>query len=72
GLTIDKVKDSRERSFEDYKWMFDLEIDQLADEYELGVGKKGHMLVDIWENCKKVQGDSTYWWHDQKFEEEER
>ncbi|GJR37565.1 phospholipase-like protein [Tanacetum coccineum] len=68
----DLVKDPRERSFDDYKWMFDLEVDQLADEYELGIGKKGHMLDDIWENCKKVQGDNTYWWHDQKSEEEER
>nr|GEX83719.1 hypothetical protein [Tanacetum cinerariifolium] len=24
------------------------------------------------ENCKKVQGDNTYWWHDQKSKEEER
>ncbi|GJV34234.1 reverse transcriptase domain-containing protein [Tanacetum coccineum] len=55
----DVVKDPRERSFDDYKWMFDLEIDQLADEYELGIGKKGHMLEDIWENCRKVQGDNT-------------
>ncbi|GJR67683.1 hypothetical protein Tco_0013748 [Tanacetum coccineum] len=48
------VKDPRLRSFDDYKWMFDLEIDQLADEYELGIGKKGHMLEDIWGNCRKV------------------
>ncbi|GKA31080.1 retrovirus-related pol polyprotein from transposon TNT 1-94 [Tanacetum coccineum] len=47
---IKNVKDPRERSFDDYKWMFDLEVDQLADEYELGIGKKGHMLDDIWEN----------------------
>ncbi|GJX63183.1 reverse transcriptase domain-containing protein [Tanacetum coccineum] len=67
----DVVKDQRERSFDDYKWMFDLEIDKLADEYKLGVGKKGQMLEDIWENCKKVQGDNTYWWHDQKSEKEE-
>ncbi|GKD41293.1 phospholipase-like protein [Tanacetum coccineum] len=66
------VKDLRSRSFDDYKWMFDLEIDQLADEYELGIGKKGHMLEDIFENCRKVQGDNTYWWHDKKSEEEER
>ncbi|GKA82878.1 hypothetical protein Tco_0789626 [Tanacetum coccineum] len=65
-------EDPRSRSFDDYKWMFDLEIDQLADEYELGIGKKGHMLDDIWENFKKVQGDNTYWWYDQKLEEEER
>ncbi|GKD69374.1 hypothetical protein Tco_1323464, partial [Tanacetum coccineum] len=36
------------------------------------IGKKGHVLDDIWENCKKVQGDNTYWWHDQKSKEEER
>nr|GEU30094.1 hypothetical protein [Tanacetum cinerariifolium] len=66
------VKDPQSRSFDDYKWMFDLEVDQLADEYELGIGKKGHMLDDIWENCRKVQGDNTYYWHDQKSKEEER
>ncbi|GKB86588.1 hypothetical protein Tco_0958860 [Tanacetum coccineum] len=54
------VKDPRSKSFDDYKWMFNLEIDQLADEYELGIGKKGHMLDDIWENYNKVQGDNTY------------
>ncbi|GJU08133.1 putative reverse transcriptase domain-containing protein [Tanacetum coccineum] len=66
------VKDPQSRSFDDYKWMFNLEIDQLADEYELGIGKKGHILDDIWENCKKVQGDNTYWWHDHGLEENER
>ncbi|GJR71810.1 hypothetical protein Tco_0084175 [Tanacetum coccineum] len=67
-----RLKDPRSRSFNDYKWMFDLEIDQLADEYELGIGKKGHMLDDIWENYKKVQRDNTYWWHDHGLEENER
>ncbi|GJU65594.1 hypothetical protein Tco_1247429 [Tanacetum coccineum] len=52
--------------------MFDLEVDQLEDIYELGIGKKGHMLDDIWENCKIVQGGNTYWWHDKKSEDEER
>ncbi|GJV51340.1 hypothetical protein Tco_1447081 [Tanacetum coccineum] len=66
------VKDPRSRSFNDYMWVFDLEIDQLADKYELGIGKKGHMLDVIWENCKKVQGDHTYWWHDHGIEENER
>ncbi|GJT23032.1 RNA-directed DNA polymerase, eukaryota, reverse transcriptase zinc-binding domain protein [Tanacetum coccineum] len=45
---------------------------KLADEYELGIGKKGHILDDISENYKKVQGDNTYWWHDKKSKEEER
>ncbi|GKC80985.1 hypothetical protein Tco_1136702 [Tanacetum coccineum] len=35
----------------DYKWEFNLEIDKLADEYELGIGKKGHILDNIWEYC---------------------
>ncbi|GKA56410.1 hypothetical protein Tco_0755482 [Tanacetum coccineum] len=52
---LDPVKDPMERSFDDYKWMFDLEIKQLADEYELGIGKKGHILDMIWENCKNIQ-----------------
>ncbi|GJS28498.1 hypothetical protein Tco_0489118 [Tanacetum coccineum] len=47
-------------------------LTKLADEYELGIGNKGHMLDDIWENYRKVQGDNTYWWHDQKEEEERR
>ncbi|GKA54388.1 BYPASS-related protein [Tanacetum coccineum] len=66
------TKDPRSRSFDDYKWMFKLEIDQLANEYKLGIGKKGHLLDDIWENCKKVQGDNTCWWHDHGLEENER
>nr|GEW55074.1 transposase, mutator type [Tanacetum cinerariifolium] len=39
------IKDPLSRSFYDYKWVFDLEIDQLADEYELGIGKRGICLI---------------------------
>ncbi|GKA55040.1 hypothetical protein Tco_0753989 [Tanacetum coccineum] len=53
---LDPDKDPIERSFDDYKWVFDLEIEQLADEYELGIGKKGYILDMIWENCKNIQG----------------
>ncbi|GJT23109.1 putative reverse transcriptase domain-containing protein [Tanacetum coccineum] len=66
------MKDPRARSFDDSKWVFDLEIDQLTDEYELGIGKKGHILKDIWEYCEKVQGDNINWWHNHGFEEDER
>ncbi|GKA67893.1 RNA-directed DNA polymerase, eukaryota, reverse transcriptase zinc-binding domain protein [Tanacetum coccineum] len=66
------AKDPRARSFYDYKWVFDLKINQLTDEYELGIGKKGHMLEDILEYCEKVQGDNTNWWNDHRFEEDER
>ncbi|GKC83544.1 hypothetical protein Tco_1139261, partial [Tanacetum coccineum] len=37
------------RSFHDYKWEFNLEIDKLADEYELGIGENEHILDNIWE-----------------------
>ncbi|GKB67546.1 hypothetical protein Tco_0928958 [Tanacetum coccineum] len=30
------------------------------------------MLDKIWEYCKDVHRDSTYWWHDHGFEKEER
>ncbi|GJZ47409.1 hypothetical protein Tco_0601241 [Tanacetum coccineum] len=48
------VNNPTHRSFDDYKWEFNLEIDKLADEYELGIGKKGHILDNIWEYCNQV------------------
>ncbi|GKA20095.1 hypothetical protein Tco_0700084 [Tanacetum coccineum] len=65
-------KDPMERSFDDYKWVFDLEIEQLADEYELGFGKKGYILDMIWENRKNIQGKAKEWWYDYWLEEEEK
>ncbi|GJU30520.1 hypothetical protein Tco_1174109 [Tanacetum coccineum] len=59
------------RSFDDYKWEFNLEIDKLANEYELGIGKKGHILDNIWEYCNQVH-DKNYGWHNHEFENEER
>ncbi|GJU92735.1 putative reverse transcriptase domain-containing protein [Tanacetum coccineum] len=53
---LDPIKDPIKRSFDDYKWVFDLEIEQLADVYELGIRKKGHILDMIWENALK-EGD---------------
>nr|GEU35589.1 retrotransposon protein [Tanacetum cinerariifolium] len=41
------TKDPQAKSFNGYKWVFDLEIYQLADEYEIGVGKKGNILDKI-------------------------
>ncbi|GKC31385.1 hypothetical protein Tco_1038679 [Tanacetum coccineum] len=50
----DLVKDPQARSFDDYKFMFVVEIDLLANEYDIRMGKKGHILDDIWEYYKKV------------------
>ncbi|GJX62642.1 hypothetical protein Tco_0295542 [Tanacetum coccineum] len=58
---LDPNKDPMKRSFDDYTWVFDLEIEQLADGYELGIGKKGHILDMIWENYKNIQGKTKEW-----------
>ncbi|GJW85985.1 putative reverse transcriptase domain-containing protein [Tanacetum coccineum] len=58
------------RSFDDYKWEFNLKIDKLADEYRLGIGKKGYILDNIWEYCNQVH-NTNYEWHNYEFENEE-
>nr|GEX81291.1 hypothetical protein [Tanacetum cinerariifolium] len=70
--TLDPDKDPMERNFDDYKWVFDLVIEQLADAYELGIEKKSHILDMIWENCKNIQGKAKEWWYDYWFEEDEK
>ncbi|GKB86040.1 hypothetical protein Tco_0958312, partial [Tanacetum coccineum] len=52
--------------------VLDLEIEQLADEYELGIGKKGHILEMIWENYKNIQSKAKEWWYDYWLEEDEK
>ncbi|GJU55314.1 hypothetical protein Tco_1229028 [Tanacetum coccineum] len=46
-------------------------IDKLADEYELGIGKKGHILDNIREYCNQVH-NNNYGWHNHEFKNEER
>ncbi|GJV42165.1 BYPASS-related protein [Tanacetum coccineum] len=58
------------RSFDDYKWEFNLEIDKLADEYELGIRKKGYILDNIWEYCNQVHNKNNKW-HNYEFENKE-
>nr|GEW75525.1 hypothetical protein [Tanacetum cinerariifolium] len=41
---LDPDKDPMERSFNEYKWVFDLEIKQLADEYDLRIRKRAIFL----------------------------
>ncbi|GJS15506.1 phospholipase-like protein [Tanacetum coccineum] len=65
-------KDPYSRSLKDYKLVFEIEIKHLADEYELGIGKKGYVLDDIWGKCEHVHGGTLYSWHDERFKEEER
>ncbi|GJX70263.1 reverse transcriptase domain-containing protein [Tanacetum coccineum] len=53
-----------------FMWEFNLEIDKLADEYELGIGKKGHILDSIWEYCNQVHNKNNEW-HNYEFENKE-
>ncbi|GJX25403.1 hypothetical protein Tco_0231699 [Tanacetum coccineum] len=75
GTPSQETKNLRLSDYTFREWtllkVFDLEINQLADEYELRIGKKGHMLDKIWECCEDVHRDNTYWWHDHGPEEEE-
>ncbi|GKA12546.1 hypothetical protein Tco_0692092 [Tanacetum coccineum] len=56
------------RWFDEYKKVFDNEIKQLGNKYDLEIGKKGYALDDV---CEKFHG-TVYPWHDEGFEEEER
>ncbi|GKB21906.1 hypothetical protein Tco_0855829, partial [Tanacetum coccineum] len=42
------------RDLEEYKSVFDNEIIQLANEYELTIRNKGYILDDIWKKCEQV------------------
>ncbi|GJX63792.1 RNA-directed DNA polymerase, eukaryota, reverse transcriptase zinc-binding domain protein [Tanacetum coccineum] len=64
------VNNPTHRSFDDYKWEFNLEIDKLADEYQLRIGKKGHILDNIWEYCNQVH-NKNYEWNNYEFENKE-
>nr|GEV23648.1 hypothetical protein [Tanacetum cinerariifolium] len=55
-----------------YKKIFDNEIEQLANEYDLRIGKKGYVLDDVWEKCEQIHGGTMYSWHDKGFKEEEQ
>ncbi|GKC74191.1 hypothetical protein Tco_1120074 [Tanacetum coccineum] len=47
-------------------------ICELADQYELRIEKKGHMIEMIWENCKNIQSKAKEWWYDYWLEEDEK
>nr|GEX95025.1 RNA-directed DNA polymerase, eukaryota, reverse transcriptase zinc-binding domain protein [Tanacetum cinerariifolium] len=55
--------------YEKFYLEFRDEIDQLADEYELRIGKKGDILQDIWGNCREISNDSPESWYKDRFEE---
>ncbi|GJY99992.1 hypothetical protein Tco_0517422 [Tanacetum coccineum] len=66
------VKDPYFKKFRRVHVGIEMRIEQLADEYELGIGKKGYVLYDIWEKCELVHRGTMYSWHDKRFKKEER
>nr|GEV70161.1 hypothetical protein [Tanacetum cinerariifolium] len=56
---LDPDKDPMERSVDDYKWVFDLEIEQLADEYNMELERRAILLIRYEKTLRisKVQAD---------------
>ncbi|GJS85094.1 hypothetical protein Tco_0751635 [Tanacetum coccineum] len=59
------------RRFDEYKQVFDNEIEQLSNKYTLRIGKKGCVLDDVWEKCEQYHRKLINSWHDEGFEEDE-
>ncbi|GJW74176.1 hypothetical protein Tco_0133546 [Tanacetum coccineum] len=59
------------RIFDEYMRIFINEVEQLSNEYELKIGKKGYVLDDVWEKCEQYHKGRTYSWHNEGHEEEE-
>ncbi|GJS45696.1 hypothetical protein Tco_0595817 [Tanacetum coccineum] len=51
--------DPYSRRFDEYKKVFDNEIEQLGYKYDLRIGNKGYALDDVWEKCEKFHGDTV-------------
>ncbi|GJX40869.1 splicing factor [Tanacetum coccineum] len=59
------------RRFDEYKRVFDNEVENFSNEYTLRVGKKGYNLDDVWEICEQYHKNVIDSWHDIGYEEEE-
>ncbi|GKA09976.1 hypothetical protein Tco_0689409 [Tanacetum coccineum] len=59
------------RRFDEYKRVFDNEVENLSNEYTLRIGKKVYVLDDVWEKCKQSHKKVIGSWHDVGYEEEE-
>nr|GEW12445.1 hypothetical protein [Tanacetum cinerariifolium] len=52
------------RRFDEYNEEFNTKIEELANEYDLRVGRKRYALDDVWEKCEKFH-PTSYLWHDE-------
>ncbi|GKA38042.1 hypothetical protein Tco_0724607 [Tanacetum coccineum] len=59
------------KRFDEYKRVFNNEIEHLSNEYILRIGKKGYILDDVWEKCQQNYKKTNEAWHDEGYEEDE-
>ncbi|GKE00300.1 hypothetical protein Tco_1388283 [Tanacetum coccineum] len=58
------------RRFDEYKRVFDNEVENVSNEYTLRIRKKGYHLDDVWEKCEQYYKKFIDSWHDIGYEEE--
>ncbi|GJV07890.1 hypothetical protein Tco_1345546 [Tanacetum coccineum] len=66
-----EIRNPYSRRFDEYKRVFDNEVENLSNEYTLRIGKKGYVLDDAWEKCVQYHKRFIDYWHDVGYEEEE-
>ncbi|GJW81824.1 phospholipase-like protein [Tanacetum coccineum] len=66
-----EIGDPYSRRFDEYKRVFNNEIEHLSNEYILRIGKKGYVLDDVWEKCQQNYKKTNEAWHDEAYEEDE-
>nr|GEU54321.1 phospholipase-like protein [Tanacetum cinerariifolium] len=64
--------DPYSRRLNEYKKVFGNEIGHLDNEYDLIIREKGYVLDDVWGKWERFHKGTSYLWHDEGFEEEER
>ncbi|GKB86067.1 hypothetical protein Tco_0958339, partial [Tanacetum coccineum] len=57
--------------FDEYKRVFNNEIEHLSNEYILRIGKKGYVLDDLWGKCQQNYKKTNEAWHNEGYEEDE-
>ncbi|GJX63525.1 hypothetical protein Tco_0296425 [Tanacetum coccineum] len=63
-------KECFDNGFDEYKQMFNNEVEHLSNEYILRIGKKGYVLYDVWEKCEQYHRKTIDSWHDKGFKED--
>ncbi|GJZ46228.1 phospholipase-like protein [Tanacetum coccineum] len=65
------IGDPYSRSFDEYKRVFNNEIEHLSNEYILRIGKKGYILDDVWEKYQQNYKETNEEWHEKGYEDDE-